>query len=642
MKKHTFVAWLLLLGGVFVSNKVISVQLADFPWSSERILVGLEEDLSWGEIQSAFENESGSLILDQRNLLKNNRLMVVWLDPVQTWSQGQIQSLMSQLERRSGIEFAHPFLEPLQGKALSPTLEVRARISGAEALSGLKNLVESGQVDSYAPNGYLDNWVTIALAKGQDPFAFLSTLEGIPGVLEVEPNYLYQISVNSNDTYFDRQWALENQGFAIQGNGTPGADMAVTDAWTITTGDPSVKLVIIDSGVDTAHVDLMDNMLPGFDATGNGSMGFPTANFPNDGHGTCCAGIAAAKGNNNEGVAGVCYDCSVVPVKLFSYIFNPFGDPLPFATGGDMADAISWAWQVGDADVISNSWGLTDLLLPGLPGGTGVVEDALDLALDSARGGLGVPVFFSSGNEGDPPIWPGRREGLFSVNASSMCDERKNPQSCDGENWSGNFGAGLDVAAPGVLIASTDMSGSNGYNGSDYEFSFNGTSAACPNAAGVMGLVLSVAPNLSLEQAHQILETTCDKVGGYAYDSTFVNGSWSPEMGYGRLNAFNAVQAAVSVAQEEKEELVRNLVLFPNPAREGFGLEMVLRHSAEISVSVMDIFGKELLPLVNVKLAPGSYRQFWLTSDLGLSAGMYLLKVTAKDESFVKKLALLD
>ena len=75
-----------------------------------------------------------------------------------------------------------------------------------------------------------------------------SLLEQTKEIEIAEPNYLFQVKVHTNDTYYDHQWNLENQGYAIQGNGTPGADMSVPEAWNITTGDPSVIMAIIDSG----------------------------------------------------------------------------------------------------------------------------------------------------------------------------------------------------------------------------------------------------------------------------------------------------------------------------------------------------------------------------------------------------------
>ena len=89
-----------------------------------------------------------------------------------------------------------------------------------------------------------------------------------------------------------------------------------------------------------------------------------------------------------------------------------------------------------------------------------------------------MPWFFSSGNDGVTdtiPLWPARIDITVAVNATSMCDERKSPSSCDGENWAGNWGPGVDVSAPGVRIPAPDMLGTNGFHQTDYYNSFNGT-----------------------------------------------------------------------------------------------------------------------------------------------------------------------
>jgi subtilisin family serine protease len=113
-----------------------------------------------------------------------------------------------------------------------------------------------------------------------------------------------------------------------------------------------------------------------------------------------------------------------------------------------------------------------------------------------------------------------------------MCNERKSPTSCDGETlWGSNYGVDLDIMASGVKIYCTDISGSAGYVAGDYTPSFNGTSSAAPNAAGVMGLILSANPALTEAQARVIIESTCEKVGGYGYaaSGSNPNGTWHNE-----------------------------------------------------------------------------------------------------------------
>jgi hypothetical protein len=133
-----------------------------------------------------------------------------------------------------------------------------------------------------------------------------------------------------------------------------------------------------------------------------------------------------------------------------------------------------------------------------------------------------------------------------------MCDERKSPASCDGETWWGsNYGNGLDVVAPGVKIYATDISGYSGYTLNDYYSHFNGTSSACPQVAGVSALILAVNPELTYYQVREILEGTTDKVPNYDYSngSSHPNGSWNNEVGYGRINAYNAVSETLNYAQ---------------------------------------------------------------------------------------------
>jgi len=148
----------------------------------------------------------------------------------------------------------------------------------------------------------------------------------------------------------------------------------------------------------------------------------------------------------------------------------------------------------------------------------------------------------------------------------SPCGQRKSPTSCDGETWWGsNFGAQLDISAPGVLIPTTDRQGANGYNtatgvAGDYTQNFNGTSSACPHVAAVAALILSQNPNLTQLQVANIIESTAQKVGGYNYQTTAgrTNGTWHNEVGYGLIDAFAAVQAACPTTNFVNQTVMTN------------------------------------------------------------------------------------
>ncbi|AZQ65637.1 hypothetical protein EI427_25725 (plasmid) [Flammeovirga pectinis] len=340
----------------------------------------------------------------------------------------------------------------------------------------------------------------------------------------IEPNFLREIKTHSNDPFFSSQWSIKNQGYL---NGRVGADMDVEAAWNYATGT-GIKVAIIDTGVDLNHPDLQTNLLPGYDATGEGSNG----NHNGNAHGTACAGIVAAIGNNNLGVSGVAYNSKIIPIKIFN--------SSDLTSDNIIANAINWAWQNG-ADVLSNSYG----------GGSysSTIESAINNAVSSGRNGKGSVVLFSSGNDNGSVSFPSSVSNAISVGASSMCDERKTPNSCDGESWWGsNYGSKLDVVAPGVKIYTTDISSTGGYTTGDYVSNYNGTSSACPNAAAVVALILSTNPELTQADARRILESNVDKVSGYSYRTTSgqSNGTWNSDVGYGRINARKAVEEAVS------------------------------------------------------------------------------------------------
>lgn len=346
-----------------------------------------------------------------------------------------------------------------------------------------------------------------------------------------EPDFIRLLQpMHTSDPLITDQWALDNDGQnTLLYGGSAEADMNVYTAWTTSTGSASIKVAVLDEGVDLQHPDLALNLLPGYDATGQGSLG---AANPADAHGTACAGIIAATGNNGIGIAGVAYNSKVIPIRVAYRAANNW-----VTTNGWIADAINWAWDEGHADILSNSWG------GGSP--SSLINEAIDNALRFGRRGIGCPVVFAAGNHNGDLSYPASYPATIAVTAMSMCNERKSLTSCDGENWWGaNYGPGVDIAAPGVKITTLDNSGTTGWQEGDYLHNFNGTSAACPNAAGVLALILSSAPDLQATEARFVLESTCDKVGDYSYGS-FVHGqptgTWSAALGYGRINAGKAL-----------------------------------------------------------------------------------------------------
>lgn len=487
-----------------------------------------------------------------------------------------------------------------------------------------------GLVDFKKAEWLRDTYLAQNTLGGQDNNSICKALLATGLCKYAEPEMAFSPIVPStpNDPVFIRQWALLNTGVTQQGSGTPGVDMNVTEAWDITQGSPEIQIAVIDAGVDTLHPDLMANLLDGFDAGNETDVthGYPTPNYDEDGHGTCCAGIACAVANNDIGTAGVAPLCQIIPIRMFYYLsFN--GQTIPFSTTLYAANSVSWAWQNG-ADIISNSWGVPDSLLA-IFGDPQSVYDAIMDAHTLGRGGVGCVQLYSSGNDDSSYVLlPGRLPEVIAVGATSMCDERKSPTSCDNENWwGGNYGDSLDISAPGVRIPAPDMLGTNGFVSGSYYNYFNGTSSACPNAAGVVALILSVSPHLTGTQARYILESTADRVGGYDYSAQKASGSWSFEMGYGRVNALAAVQAAQATAGVSDSK-PKNFTAFIYTDNAGNPyLNMLANKPENVTVEVYDITGRYLQTTYH-----GTTAQL---SNIPLNintAGMYLVHVTVGNE----------
>ncbi len=322
-------------------------------------------------------------------------------------------------------------------------------------------------------------------------------LRAIPGVKYVEPNYIYRAFATPNDPGYSQQYGLQR----IQAN----------LAWDIWQPQATRYIAIIDTGIDYNHSDLRNK----FRRLANGQIyGYNTLNNStnandDNGHGTHCAGIAAAEINNGIGVAGVAawnpavsgYNqyVQLMPVKVLDA--NGSGSLTSVANG------ITWAADNG-AHVLSMSLGG--------PSGSSTLSNAVTYAWN--RGCL---IVAAAGNGGSSsPQYPAYYTNVIAVAATDQNDRLTSFSQ---------YGSWVDIAAPGASIYST-------YRGNSYA-TLSGTSMACPHVSGAAALVWTHAPNLSNQQLRSILEQNVDP-----YQPYYSGGTIAPNAG--RLNVYRALQAA--------------------------------------------------------------------------------------------------
>jgi subtilisin family serine protease len=324
----------------------------------------------------------------------------------------------------------------------------------------------------------------------------LDPSESVKAVQEADPTATLE-GKTPNDPYFNEQWALKNSG---QDGGKANADLSAVKAWLKTTGSDKIVVAVLDTGVDYTHSDLAPNMwfrpetLPQYkdDELGpvNDRNGFNAAENANDpmddnGHGTHCAGIIGAEGNNQEGISGINWKVEIMPLKFLGR--GGFGSTK------DAIESINYAIDRKrngvNVRIISASWGSTQY--------SKALEDAI-----RAAGEAGILFVATAGNNSTDndkrPHYPSNNDlpNVISVAALDRSDELASFS---------NFGAKtVHVAAPGREILSTWLN-------DDYREA-SGTSMATPYVSGTAALVLALEPNLTVEKLRERLLRSVDKI----------------------------------------------------------------------------------------------------------------------------------
>lgn len=302
--------------------------------------------------------------------------------------------------------------------------------------------------------------------------------------------------ITPNDPDFTKQWALKNTGSSAQGSGTVDADIDAELAWDITTGSSSVKVAVLDYGIDTDHEDLSGKV--------SGDTG-------ESNHGTAIAGIIAAKGNNNKGITGVAYGVNLINESFSS------------ATPSNIANALVSARNRG-AKIMNYSFG----------GSYSVTRRRA--IRDNYK--LNNVFITSIGNDGDSgKKYPATiKDGVITVGATTNTDAKASYS---------NTGSWLDVVAPGgsgsigsgdLIYTTISGGGYSDYYQLDGQFvdaEIRGTSFAAPHVAGIAALLLSENPNLYNDDIENLIEISAEDINNNGFDNSF---------GHGRVNAHKALK----------------------------------------------------------------------------------------------------
>jgi subtilisin family serine protease len=343
----------------------------------------------------------------------------------------------------------------------------------------------------------------------------LRYFKSLPGFRSAEPDWKLQTQSTPNDTSFGSLWGLNN------GSDT---DINAPEAWSITTGSKSVILGVVDSGVLISHPDLAANIWRnpneiagnGIDDDANGFVDdingwdfLSNDNNPTDfnGHGTHVAGTIGAVGNNNQGVAGVNWNVSILPFRTGGVNQNDPSINLSAVLGS--MNYMTMMKDRGHNIVGSNhSWG------------GGGFNSSLNNAI-AAHNTRNMMVIAAAGNDGTSNDSIAQYPANYNhANVISVANSTQAGAISSGSNFGS---ATVDIAAPGSGILST-------YLGNSYA-TLTGTSMASPHVAGVVGLLHASSPGLAVPLVRNALLSTATPVASHA--GRTVTG--------GRLNALNAL-----------------------------------------------------------------------------------------------------
>ena len=403
--------------------------------------------------------------------------------------------------------------------------------------------------------------LVLSLPEQADEAGFANALAARPDVEFAELDRVMKpAQVTPNDPWFGSwEWYLTK--------------INAPAAWSTTTGDKSIIIAILDTGVDGTHPDLQSKMVPGWNIYNNNS---DTSDV--FGHGTVVAGTAAAASNNSQGVASIAWNCPIMPVRVSA--------PDGYATYSAMANGLIWAADHG-ARVANLSY---------MASTSSTVTSAASYF--QSKGGI---VAMSAGNEAffdtaaDNPY-------VLTVGATDANDVIT--------AWS-NTGNNIDLTAPGTVFST--------FAGGTYN-SASGTSVSSPVVAAAAALVLSVNPSLNGSQVQNILKQSADDLGPSGWDVSY---------GWGRVNVGRAVSLASGSSTSPSADVTPPVVGFVSP---GNGASITGNVSISVSATDNTAVSSVTLTVDGVAAATDTVSPYTFTWNTNATLnGSHTLAATALD-----------
>jgi serine protease len=369
-----------------------------------------------------------------------------------------------------------------------------------------------GPATALGPSGR--SW-RIPTATVAEAVRLASELLDEPGVRTALPDlWMPRSRARFDDPRYPSQWTLEL--------------LEMEGLWTVSTGDPEVRIAVIDSAIDLDHPDLDGAWVEPWDSWDDDDDPRPEPGVycPEgqtgicDDHGTAVAGIIGARADNGVGIVGMCPDCTLVPIRMLGEGEGTLG-----------RDVAAFEHAIAaDAAVINNSWGYTRPTPVPAP-----LADLVARAATEPRDGLGALVIFAAGND-DREIGDDELQALDQVLCVGATDRYGLPTAYT------NRGRTMDVAAPSATVS---LDGKGGIT-----TTFGGTSAAAPVVAGLAGWALSVEPDLSAAELQDLLVDTAIPSPQVTHDET----GHHPVYGYGEISAAGLLEALRPTQPEPFDE----------------------------------------------------------------------------------------